>query len=145
MSVSSWCNFVLFFDAVWNGGASYCFMFAVLVNNAYFYRKFGGKAMPHEVFIENIVEYLIIKSLSTTTSIPLKKRGLGISANPGECRLSDIFLPIYQMKKACNAKILVICAMHVVWQRRCWKVPVVNSLCALTFASKCTTQYHKNY
>ena len=69
-------------------------MFAVLVNNAYvLHRKFGSKAMQHEVFIENIVEYLITKSLSTTTSIPSRKRGLAIAGNPGECRLSERHFP----------------------------------------------------
>ena len=43
--------------------------------------------------MEAMVEYLLTKSLRTTTSIPSRKRGLAIAANPGECRLSERHFP----------------------------------------------------
>ena len=90
-------------------------LFSVLVNNAYvLYKKFGSKPMQHEVFIEHIVEYLVTKGLKTTTCIPVRKRGLAIAANPGQCRLSERHFPSHippdeKIKRAKPSKVCHAC------------------------------------
>ena len=49
--------------------------------------------MQHELFIEHIVEYLVVKGIQTATCIPVKKRGLAIAANPGQGQLSERHFP----------------------------------------------------